>query len=664
MSVNTDLFVKEMTKMWSTPIDQGGFGFGTNPALLEAWKIMCDTFNRHMNGDVSNQWSVLPLPTGTGKTQGLSLYCALLAQDMKEHKGVLIITRFTDQADELRDRINELSSSLGFGRTAECVHSKMEEGKKLRAYEIKAAPVLIITHSQYSRIMEASLDDTPNDGGKSQFMYWGDNDASRRLTVIDESLDVIEDTQVHLDEISSLLGFIPDDSKKIIGNELLYLFQFHLALKQLKEEKDLNEEDRVRAEKFIPSEYWEKTIIVTEEPDFSKVKEVLRKVAFDQIAAGKSSKELRNEMYGKQTGTIDSMLEVTQGWSWYAKKGNNHYLSAPYVALPTNLQDAVVLDATAEYHHIYKMLKGFVNVIPIPKGARSYANVRLYIVPSSKQGKSFLENQPKSHFDKVVDEFIGTIGTGKKTLFCVHKANIGHFKDRDDLTDSFADIDVANWGNIDGKNDWKHMDSMVIHGLPYLDNIHPNNVLIAIKDWYNKATGSNDPIGVFTSDMQDKSDYTFGHIVTSLVQAINRVHCRTVIDADGNCPPTDVLLYLAKKPSKVKLIEAIRNLMPNIQIIELARSRFDGDDEEYNASQTAFVSLLKGLPVGSYPADDLIDKLGISKRTMERLITEYKITDSQLAKDCLEMNVGYESKKGPNGGKWFIKSVKAETTHT
>jgi hypothetical protein len=52
----------------------------------------------------------------------------------------------------------------------------------------------------------------------------------------------------------------------------------------------------------------------------------------------------------------------------------------------------------------------------------------------------------------------------------------------------------------------------------------------------------------------------------SVIQAINRVRCRHVIDAEGNCPPADIFIVLPKDTMGDAVLDDIKADMPGIRV--------------------------------------------------------------------------------------------------
>ena len=102
MTVVHERFVTAMSDHWVTACR-----LEVSDPLKAVWRQMADTFNRCIIGGEEKPWQVLPLPTGTGKSIGLAVYCSLLPKEMPP--GVLIVCRLRVQANEMANLINELS---------------------------------------------------------------------------------------------------------------------------------------------------------------------------------------------------------------------------------------------------------------------------------------------------------------------------------------------------------------------------------------------------------------------------------------------------------------------------------------------------------------------------------------------------------------------------
>jgi len=193
-------FSAAMTRRWLS------LGNTSSPKLQQLWAAMAATFGRAVvdNEAGKSKWRVLEPPTGTGKTQGLSVYAALTIEKNRTSLsplGILVVTRTIGQADEIVRTIRELVTDPADADRVRAKHSET----KLNVFEMRMAEVLVITHAAYTRALEGL--------NQEQHGRWADcttwDHGQRRLTIIDEALSgVVEENQIKADDIRFVLGFI------------------------------------------------------------------------------------------------------------------------------------------------------------------------------------------------------------------------------------------------------------------------------------------------------------------------------------------------------------------------------------------------------------------------------------------------------------------------
>ncbi len=191
MTVGHERFVTAMSDHWVT-----AYRLQVSDPLKAAWRQMADTFNRSIIGLEEKPWQVLPLPTGTGKSIGLKVYCSLLREDF--HPGVLIVCRLQVQADEMAKSINELS-----GRSVALAY----HGKSKHDFAVvQNSPVLVITHSAYELALNAVSKGRTILSNWDMFTSWVCG--TRKLTVIDEAPNIIESARLPLRDLSVVTMFL------------------------------------------------------------------------------------------------------------------------------------------------------------------------------------------------------------------------------------------------------------------------------------------------------------------------------------------------------------------------------------------------------------------------------------------------------------------------
>ncbi|MHC2607066.1 DEAD/DEAH box helicase [Bradyrhizobium liaoningense] len=201
--VPSQLFLSRMVQHWSKISD--GEMIAT-PALKEAWSV----FELRSRDLIINNASdapfkpsvVLPLPTGSGKTEGTCVYAALQADANTKSGsfpvGVLIVTRLIKDAERLVSSINSMA-----GR-AVAVTSHTEN--KLKAPDMADADILVITHAAF---MRACWSFGAGDGARwDAFHSW--RGGKRHLIVVDEALlNSVSHHKVTSKDIELVLRAIP-----------------------------------------------------------------------------------------------------------------------------------------------------------------------------------------------------------------------------------------------------------------------------------------------------------------------------------------------------------------------------------------------------------------------------------------------------------------------
>jgi hypothetical protein len=612
MTVNSQHFVTAMTESWTSN------GNATSLALKDCWQQMAETFNQQICGSpTANGWNILPLPTGAGKTTGLALYCSMLPK--AKHPGVLIVTRFKAGADELADRINERSPG-----TALSYHTDRPADDQALA----AIPVLIITHKAYELVLEQEF-------ARMRFLSW--SGGLRKLTVIDEALSIIKYTQITLDGLRHLAGSLPIAVTKEYPHEIAIVNHVIDTLKTLALEGGLKHHSCC----FQQSDWG-----FASQVNFSKLRGRLKSLAFDELVLQKHDNAENAHLRTIFDETLADLQEILHSWSWYATKGKYFTLSTARVILDTALMNAVVLDATAHLNPVYRLFEKQIRLIAVPPGTRSYENVMLHASVGHRVGKTSLTKNIKAEADKFMSSLVDHVGKGHKLLLCTHKNLASHFEGYDQ---HFAEYDVATWGAIDGKNDWQHYDNIAICGLQFLDNISPHITLKAIEQWRGSSFGEE-------TRKQLVDDLYIGHVTVSLVQAINRIHCRRPVDEKGNCSKTRVYLLLPGEAHAKTLVQGIMEAMPQIKAEPWASSvaRRKVKRSKY---ETVLVACLRSLGRGNYAVRELRNTLSIPKRALEKVISKLKSESSTLSMELSGLSVRYCVEGIGRGAKsYFVKA--------
>lgn len=607
MTVNPSGFVEAMTNRWQTEYNNTA-----NPALQKSWEQLAVTLNTHITGIKARRWSVLSPPTGTGKSKGLALYCAMLPQ--KKHPGVLIVVRMKAEADALAAEINCIAGS-------DVAISTHGDNERTQAEHI-SAPILIATHSAYENALL-----TKNKW--ESLMQW--HCGERKLTVIDEALNIVRYEQVDLDELQRLRGHIPYYVAVRNSTEIAALDAVIDTLKSIA--------DSGVSRRTLSNDVWDKHAKAT----FCGLQKQLKKIRLDAAILGRNDIHEHEQLESSHADTLSRLECILEDWSFYARKGKEYSLSTARVIHPKALMSAVVLDATAALNPLYKLLGDKVELIKPPEKIRSYENVTLYYSIGHRVGKGSLSRHASREASTFLTHISQRLNSDDRLLVCTHKATRPHLEgygERDKLA-------VAHWGAIDGKNDWEHFNAVAFYGLSYLDKILPELTLIALTKWR----------GLHLSPENHEKIVEllyWGHIKVALVQAINRVRCRRPSDNLGNCLPTNVFLLLPSLQKAEPVKAAISKAMPGMKVQRwlspvakkrLRRSRFEAP----------LLSYLGNLDRGKHLAKEIREHLKIPKRAFEKLVAKLKDEASLLHHELKQIGFKYESEGVGRGAKsWFV----------
>ncbi|NDE91590.1 MAG: hypothetical protein EB059_10755, partial [Alphaproteobacteria bacterium] len=224
--VNRADFIKSMGEQWRE------YKLKPSPVLEEAWGQLADTFNRQITDAPENNWAIVPMPTGTGKTTGLERYCALMAESAVPI-GILIVTEFKPAANKLRDNINKLAGS----KIATSYHG---DNKSEAASQCNESPILIVTHSAFKRIMAAEANNKRQHSNWNLFLKWN-GDESRKLIVIDEVLNFVEHISITPEDIMFVRATVPTKIRAKFKNEMAVLDSVIIQLLSRCQQADDNE---------------------------------------------------------------------------------------------------------------------------------------------------------------------------------------------------------------------------------------------------------------------------------------------------------------------------------------------------------------------------------------------------------------------------------------
>jgi hypothetical protein len=605
----------------------------TTPALLAGWGVLVDHFHLAASSNLSDAVAqklsyALPLPTGSGKTEGTCVYAALQADRNLNHPnpvGMLIVTRLIADADRVAEKINAMAGR----RVAAAHHSE----HKLTTTEMAEFDVLVITHEAFRAAAEAFGAHAPDRW--NVFYQW--SRGQRALVVVDEALtNAVDHNEATSADLDIVLRAVPYELRA----------QYPLALKALEKLKlylDRKERDQEPGSDISQMLWGEGA------PEYVKqirsLRGVLKATAFDLTLFNDEAQD-----------TVDGILEdvevMLDGYAYYYRNGAQHSLNSSRYLIPSGMPGLVILDATANSNVLYELLEGAVYVVPVPGGIRDYSNVTLHVARTTTGlGKSKMKDTKQLRIPRLVQEVANEVGQGRKVFMCVHKLS-------KDLLATFSTpempLNIGWWGAVDGKNDWADCDVAVIFGLPYMDPRRAIGSVLAVNGPQDNAWLQSPPAYNEHANLPDM--LAIRDVAASVVQAINRVRCRRMADASGRCEKTDVYIVLPKDWRGDTVLEHIHLNMPGIHEVPWD---FEPDGPKVYAprcssANEAVIGLMRDRKPGPVPMPHVQRELSLSKRQLARLKEELSKAASKITAALREDGVVYRVEGRGRGSKSYL----------
>jgi hypothetical protein len=637
--VSPEEFATAMTRRWHS------LGNTSSLKLQQLWFAMAATFARavadsHVAG---TKWRVLQPPTGTGKTQGLCVYAALTIAKNRaapEPLGILVVTRTIAQADEIVATVKKLAADPIDADRVQASHSEA----KLDPSDMRAADVLVITHEAYTRALE----------GLSQARYgrWEDyttwDCGPRCLTIIDEALSgIVEENQVKADDIRFALGFVDPLLRRQFSAQVEALER---ACEVLDKIASFNADNAGPiAARIVWRGVHDGRVKFPDACSMGPFREAMATIRYDLKALHKDSAYDRQRIAARVDRSLRDCEAIMARWAYYYRKGNDDTFNSSQLLIPPGLPGPVILDATASQNFIWRLLGSRAEIADVPLGTRSYANVTIHVARGNGLGKHKMTEQGKVRLPRLLANLEQQLTSERKVLLCLHK----RIKPTAlSYEPKFGSYSVANWGAIDGRNDWDEHDAVVIFGLPYRHPIWATNTFFALQGlqdnrWLEQPVWGN--YADVRREMQRRQ------LTVSVVQAVNRVRCRRVIDADGNCPPTDVFIVLPRGEEGDAILGHLSEEMPGAVVIPWD-FEMDGPSERVRrgSSHAALLALMSNRLPGETPMSFIKNELGLKPSAVKELRGVLRDDDHDLTRSLANLGVRYMTTGKGRGARSYL----------
>lgn len=276
----------------------------------------------------------------------------------------------------------------------------------------------------------------------------------------------------------------------------------------------------------------------------------------------------------------------------------------------------------------------------------------LHVSRGHAVGKGKLRETASVEVPRLLGHLEDTLETtqNRRVLVVCHKAVEPHVISREP---KFSAFKVAHWGAIDGRNDWNDFDTVVIFGLPYRDNVWSANTFMTLRGVQTTEWLQADGDRPFRRHKDVRHSLMVGQLVVNIVQAINRVRCRRVIDTEGNCPPTNVYLLLPNDETGAGVLEGIKREMPGINVASWDYAHAKRKVRRSNHEE-ALVSYASIMHAGRRAVSTVKQDLRIPRSSGDRLTSRLRDSRSPLRQRLAEHGVSYIVEGAGRGQRAFI----------
>jgi hypothetical protein len=144
----------------------------------------------------------------------------------------------------------------------------------------------------------------------------------------------------------------------------------------------------------------------------------------------------------------------------------------------------------------------------------------------------------------------------------------------------------------------------------------------------------------------------------SIIQAINRICCRRVIDAEGNCPPADIYILLPQDSLGVDILDDIRADMPGLREVPWD-FELDGRTVRKPRAGTSHAKLIEYMerqPCGPVSLSTIQQYFGLTKTALKRLRETLNNAAHETTKSLSALGVKYAPGVGRGSTSYLLKA--------
>ena len=639
--IQPEAFKKQMDWHWTKEL-----GNVSNEPLRESWGLLAELFRDKIQGvgdeKARTLWHCYSPPTGAGKTEGTTLYAAMLsALSDAEHPGVLIIVRLIEQCRKMKNRINHYVRKYGYRDhvpTGYCIdyHTKQEAISK---EDLKDYPVLVITHEAYLKAMEGVGNHDIRETWKFFHPY---RDGHRKLLVIDEAVDLVHQVQLNHKQLAKTLSSIPREIQKNHPEAIGYMKKLLVHIGRTEDRlkgKDGSPKEDVLSMKGLPPGV----------PDFQALINNLQGVMFDVEDLERIDPIERGRLFRIHRKRIKAVETIATLWSFYSTETPRFTINSARVLVPPTAAGPVVLDATGRTNKTYELFKQIEMVDP-PAGSRNYQNLTVHTaIEKVGIGKNKMGQDKAKMTASLIEDLNRRLKPSDKALIICHK----DVEPRLVGLPSKFEKHVTHWGNLDGSNEWRDCNIVVVFGISFLPGYWSASQYFSLVEKPKKGFSKDMSLKAIRKELQNSK------ILTDIIQGINRIQSRTVIDEAGNCPPCGCFILLSSHhgPLNGYLLEGIKASLPGVKIQQDWDFTLTAKRVKVSDAEKALMSSIRCMGQNSRVSRRALEiDLGISRQKMDDMVSKLKDEKSPLHQAMIAAKVQYRIQRdGRSQRGYFIK---------
>jgi hypothetical protein len=519
-------FVQKMRVKWIE------YGNVCSPALDQVWQQIAETLNGQVE-QPSLPRPVIPAELGAGKTTCAKLWCAMLPR--QGHPGVLIVVRTVAQAEEYASDINAWA---GKG-VAFAYHSELKPRPDLDT--LRRYSVLVICHRNYELALDNLLVEEPERyEGLMQF------DAQQRgLVIIDEALDQVYVASISLEGLQRITSLI---DPCVLGQ---HLRAADVVLEASRALLAAHEGNHVVSTEALLA----RTGLSVEEADDALVA-LWRDVRTSNRVPPDNRRAVKEG--------LTALRRHLAAYRWSESNRRERTLVGSRLLLPPGAGQ-VILDATGKLNNVYLARPDAYRLVPMTP-VRDYRRVTLHLARTKGTGKWAMRKRGPEIIQQALDAVLAHYGDAVKDRRVLVVTN----KDSEDAlravwaSAGFRSLDVAHWNRIDGRNDWRDCDTLVIITLPWAKASLDLSTYMAVHGVELDDRDLNAP-------PDEVREIRETRIAAELAQAIGRIRLRRMTAPDGGCEPCDVFIRFPHSYGVIlntdHVIEGLRRALTDLTVV-------------------------------------------------------------------------------------------------